>query len=47
MLANPAARKKRIPFAAIKAKLAQDATWYARKRRIIGVTEEPPPACTA
>ena len=36
-----AARKRRCLFAAIKAKLATDPTWYSRKSaEIIGVTEE-------
>ena len=41
VLANPSSEEERIVFAAIKAKLAQDATWYSRKSaQIIGVTEE-------
>ena len=41
VLANPGSEEERILFAAIKAKLAQDATWYSRKSaQIIGVTEE-------
>jgi len=41
VLANPTSEEERILFAAIKAKLAQDATWYSRKSaEIIGVTEE-------
>jgi len=41
VLANPASEEERILFAAIKAKLAQDATWYTRmSAEIIGVTEE-------
>ncbi len=41
VLANPTSEEERIVFAAIKAKLAQDPTWYSRKSaQIIGVTEE-------
>jgi adenosylhomocysteinase len=41
VLANPGSDEERILFAAIKAKLAEDATWYSRKSaQIIGVTEE-------
>ncbi len=41
VLANPQSEEERIVFAAIKAKLATDPTWYTRKAaRIIGVTEE-------
>ena len=41
VLANPGSEEERILFAAIKAKLAQDGTWYSRKSaQIIGVTEE-------
>ncbi|WP_313301605.1 adenosylhomocysteinase [Diaphorobacter sp.] len=41
VLANPTSEEERIVFAAIKAKLAQDPTWYSRKSaHIIGVTEE-------
>ena len=41
VLANPHSEEERILFAAIKAKLAQDPTWYSRKSaHIIGVTEE-------
>lgn len=41
VLANPSSEEERIVFAAIKAKLAQDPTWYTRKSaQIIGVTEE-------
>ena len=41
VLANPGSEEERILFAAIKAKLAQDPTWYTRKSaEIIGVTEE-------
>ncbi len=41
VLDNPGSEEERIVFASIKAKLAQDATWYSRKSaQIIGVTEE-------
>jgi adenosylhomocysteinase len=41
VLANPGSEEERELFAAIKAKLATDKTWYTRKsREIIGVTEE-------
>ncbi len=41
LLANPTSEEETILFAAIKAKLAEDATWYSRKSaQIIGVTEE-------
>jgi len=41
VLANPGSEEERVLFAAIKAKLAVDATWYSRKSaQIIGVTEE-------
>ena len=41
VLANPTSEEERIVFASIKAKLAQDPTWYSRKSaQIIGVTEE-------
>jgi adenosylhomocysteinase len=41
VLANPGSEEERVLFAAIKAKLAVDATWYTRKSaEIIGVTEE-------
>ena len=41
LLANPGSEEERELFAAIKAKLAEDATWYSRKSaQIIGVTEE-------
>ncbi|MBL2934469.1 adenosylhomocysteinase, partial [Klebsiella pneumoniae] len=40
VLANPGSEEERILFAAIKAKLAEDGTWYSRKSaEIIGVTE--------
>ena len=41
VLAHPTSEEERILYAAIKAKLAVDATWYTRKSaEIIGVTEE-------
>jgi adenosylhomocysteinase len=41
VLAKPGSEEEEILFAAIKAKLAEDATWYSRKSaEIIGVTEE-------
>ena len=41
VLANPGSEEERILFAAIKAKIAVDPTWYTRKSaEIIGVTEE-------
>jgi adenosylhomocysteinase len=41
LIANPGSEEERELFAAIKAKLAQDGTWYSRKSaEIIGVTEE-------
>ncbi|GAB2815215.1 adenosylhomocysteinase [Comamonas piscis] len=41
VLANPGSEEEKIVFAAIKAKLAVDATWYSRKSaEIMGVTEE-------
>ena len=41
VLANPTSEEERILYAAIKAKLAVDSTWYSRKSaEIIGVTEE-------
>ena len=41
VLSNPTSEEERIVFAAIKAKLAQDPTWYSRKSaQIMGVTEE-------
>jgi adenosylhomocysteinase len=41
VLANPGSEEERVLFAAIKAKLAEDSTWYTRKsQHIIGVTEE-------
>ncbi|MFN3734934.1 adenosylhomocysteinase [Comamonas testosteroni] len=41
VLANPGSEEERIVFAAIKAKLAVDPTWYSRKSaQILGVTEE-------
>ena len=41
VLANPGSEEERILFAAIRKKVAEDATWYTRKSaQIIGVTEE-------
>ena len=41
VLANPTSEEERELYAAIKARLAADATWYSRKSaQIIGVTEE-------
>ena len=41
VLAHPGSEEERILFAAIKAKIAQDGSWYTRKSaEIIGVTEE-------
>ena len=41
VLAHPGSEEETVLFAAIKAKLAQDPTWYSRKSaEIIGVTEE-------
>src|SRR6516164_7809776 len=41
VLADPKSEEERILFAAIKAKLAVDPTWYSRKSaEIVGVTEE-------
>ncbi|WP_310566845.1 adenosylhomocysteinase, partial [Hydrogenophaga sp.] len=41
VLAHPGSEEERILFAAIKAKLAEDSTWYSRKSaQIMGVTEE-------
>ena len=41
VLAKPGTEEETVLFAAIKAKLAVDATWYSRKSaQIIGVTEE-------
>ena len=41
LLARPTSEEETCLFAAIKAKLAQDANWYSRKSaQIIGVTEE-------
>jgi adenosylhomocysteinase len=41
VIANPGSEEERELFAAIKAKLAVDPTWYTRKSaQIIGVTEE-------
>ncbi|MBL0151917.1 MAG: adenosylhomocysteinase [Ideonella sp.] len=41
LLANPGSEEERELYAAIKAKLAIDGTWYSRKSaQIVGVTEE-------
>ena len=41
MIAKPTSEEETCLFAAIKAKLAEDPTWYSRKAaEIIGVTEE-------
>ena len=41
VLANPGSEEEKIVFSAIRAKLAEDATWYSRKSaQILGVTEE-------
>jgi adenosylhomocysteinase len=41
LIANPTSEEETCLFASIKAKLAQDPTWYSRKSaQIIGVTEE-------
>ena len=41
VLAHPGSEEETVLFAAIKAKLAQDPSWYSRKSaEIIGVTEE-------
>jgi len=41
VLAQPGSEEEQVLFAAIRAKLAQDARWYSRKSaQIIGVTEE-------
>ena len=41
VIANPHSEEERELYAAIKAKLAEDATWYTRKSaQIMGVTEE-------
>lgn len=41
VLAHPKSEEERVLFAAIKARLAEDASWYTRKSaQIIGVTEE-------
>ena len=41
LIANPTSEEETCLFASIKAKLAQDPTWYSRKgAQIIGVTEE-------
>jgi adenosylhomocysteinase len=41
VLSNPTSEEETVLYAAIKAKLAEDGTWYSRKgAQIIGVTEE-------
>jgi adenosylhomocysteinase len=41
VLAHPESEEERVLFAAIRARLAQDADWYSRKSaQVIGVTEE-------
>ncbi|MDP3760764.1 MAG: adenosylhomocysteinase [Ramlibacter sp.] len=41
LIANPTSEEETCLFASIKAKLAQDPTWYSRKgAQIVGVTEE-------
>ena len=41
VLANPKSEEERVLYAAIKAKLKEDVTWYSRKSaEIMGVTEE-------
>ncbi|MBY4595661.1 adenosylhomocysteinase [Ottowia caeni] len=41
VIANPKSEEEKVLFAAIKAKLKEDATWYSRKSaEILGVTEE-------
>jgi len=41
VLTNPGSEEERVLFASIRAKLAEDPTWYSRKSaEIIGVTEE-------
>ncbi len=41
LIANPTSEEETCLFASIKAKLAEDSTWYSRKSaEIIGVTEE-------
>jgi adenosylhomocysteinase len=41
VLANPGSEEERVLFASIRARLAEDPTWYSRKSaQIIGVTEE-------
>src|SRR5205085_1971629 len=41
VLNNPTSEEETVLYAAIKAKLAEDGTWYSRKgAQIIGVTEE-------
>jgi len=41
VLANPKSEEEKVLFAAIKAKLKEDATWYSRKSaEVLGVTED-------
>src|SRR5574340_420115 len=41
LLAHPTSEEERVLYAAIKARLAQDVSWYSRKgAEIVGVTEE-------
>ncbi len=41
VIANPKSEEEKVLFAAIKAKLKEDSTWYSRKSaEILGVTEE-------
>ncbi|WP_298429791.1 adenosylhomocysteinase [Ottowia sp.] len=41
VIATPKSEEEKVLFAAIKAKLAEDGTWYSRKSaQILGVTEE-------
>ena len=46
---QPGSEEERELFAAIKAKLAEDPTWYSRKSlpRSSASPRRPPPACTA
>lgn len=48
VLANPGSEEERVLFAAIKKTLERDPKWYSTRLALIkGVTEKPPPACTA
>jgi len=48
LIAKPTSEEETCLFNSIKAKLAQDPTWYSRRlKNIIGVTEKPQPACCA